>query len=266
MDNILKKLDRFFDKGFQIAVLNLERGGRWITANGSKIIPYLKAANAKGNHIIIQPVDQPSYLLADDITPELLRRHHQYEGKWRPGRMVVETSPDNYQVWIHSDCPVSLDQKRYWLKRLKSDPGADPHNRWGRCPGFRNRKEKYRTQSGGYPLARLIWIDWKQRASIPLLNLPPSASIAPTLFSPPPPKGDVCQSFPISRGQYERGDESATDFAYAMALIRRGASDYFVQHALSNERHRWENHKGKTRQEAYLRRSIRRARRWVEAG
>jgi hypothetical protein len=265
MDNILKKLGRFFDKGFQIAVLNPERGGRWITDSGSKTIPYLKAANAKGNHIIIQPVDQSLYLLADDITPELLLHQHQYDGKWRPGRMVVETSPGNYQVWIHSERPIPLDQKRYWLKRLKSDPGADPHNRWGRCPGFRNRKAKYRNPSGGYPLAKLIWIDWKQCASITLLNQSPSAPIAPTVFSPPPPEGDVCQSFHISRGQYERGDESATDFAYAMALMRRGASDDFVWHALINERSEWNNHKGKTRQEAYLKRSVRRARRLVEA-
>ena len=266
MDNILKKLDRFFDKGFQIAVLNLERGGRWITDSDSKTIPYLKAANAKGNHIIIRPVDQTSYLLADDITPELLRHHHQYEGKWRPGRMVVETSPGNYQVWIHSERQIPLGQKRYWLSRLKSNPGADPHNRWGRCPGFRNRKAKYRTPSGGYPLAKLIWIDWKQCASIPLPNQSLSAPTVPTLFSPLPPKGDVCQSFPISRGQYERGDESATDFAYAMALMRRGASDDFVWHALIDERSQWKSHKGKTRQEAYLKRSIRRARRLVEAG
>jgi len=55
--------------------------------------------------------------------------------------MVVETSSGNYQVWIHSDRPLSLDEKRYWLKRLHNDPGADRNNRWGRYPGFRNRKK-----------------------------------------------------------------------------------------------------------------------------
>lgn len=266
MKNLLNKLNRFFDKGFQISVLNLEKGSRWLTDNSNETIAYLKAVNAKGNHILIQPSDQSPYLLADDISPDLLRYHHQYHGKWRPGRMVVETSPDNYQVWIHSDRPIPLDQKRYWLGQLKSDPGADPHNRWGRCPGFRNRKAKYRTPSGGYPLAKLIWIDWKRCASIPMSDEHPKPLIPSKPFSPLPPEGDVCLSFPISRGQYEKGDESATDFAYAMALMRRGASDDFVQQALLNERCKWKNHKGKARQEAYLTRSIQRARQVIEAG
>lgn len=173
--------------------------------------------------------------------------------------MVVETSPDNYQVWIHANRSISLDEKRYWLKRLKSDPGADPHNRWGRCPGFRNRKEKYRTNSGGYPLAKLVWIDWKHRAYIPETE---TSSLLPKTqpLSHLPLMGGVCHNLPISRCQYERGDASATDFAYALALIRRGADDDCVRHCLLTERMDWANHGTPKRKEAYLNRSIRRAR------
>jgi hypothetical protein len=173
--------------------------------------------------------------------------------------MVVETSPDNYQVWIHANRSIPLDEKRYWLKRLKSDPGADPHNRWGRCPGFRNRKEKYRTNSGRYPLAKLIWIDWKHRASIPEPETSPLLPKTPPL-SHLPLMGGVCHNFPISRSQYERENGSATDFAYALALIRRGADDNCVRQRLLTERVNWTTHGTPKRKDAYLNRSIRRAR------
>ena len=32
---------------------------------------------------------------------------------------------------------------------------------------FRNRKEKHRDSKNGYPVAKLIWIDWKYQADIP---------------------------------------------------------------------------------------------------
>ena len=43
--------------------------------------------------------------------------------------MVVETSPGNFQVWIHSSRFMQLPEKRHWLVRMRSDPGADPKNR-----------------------------------------------------------------------------------------------------------------------------------------
>ncbi len=81
MERLMEKLGRFFDQGFQIAVLDLKKGKRWISDHSRKCIPYLKAVNAKGHHILIQPREQPPYLPADDICPALLRRHHQYDGK-----------------------------------------------------------------------------------------------------------------------------------------------------------------------------------------
>jgi len=125
-----------------MAVLDMVAGKRWAIASTSRNIPYLKAENVRDRHILLQQVEQDTYLMADDITPELLQRHHKLpNGTWKPGRMVVETSPGNFQVWIHAHRPLSLEEKRYWLKILKSDPGAGPCNRWGRCPGFRNRKK-----------------------------------------------------------------------------------------------------------------------------
>jgi len=252
MDIIFKKLNRYFYGKWHIAVLDLERG-RWIKDANSRYIPYLKAENANGRHILIQPLKPIScfYLLIDDIDQSIILRHHMDKnGAWKPGRMVVETSPSNYQVWIHSSNALSINDKKYWLQRLASDPGAHPNNRWGRCPGFRNRKEIYRDVYGRYPLSRLIWIDWKNFANIP------------KPFSHQPWRG-VCLNSNLSRVDYIKKDQSATDFSYALALIRRGYTDAQIEKQIKMERLYFKNHSGEKRMAHYLKITIQRAREMI---
>jgi hypothetical protein len=168
--------------------------------------------------------------------------------------MIVQTSPGNYQVWIHSLRQLWLEEKRYWLKRLHSDPGADPNNRWGRCPGFRNRKAKHRRPDGGYPLARLVWIDWKNKVDIPRAPTQTldTATTSSRLYR------KTCSR--ICRADYARPDASATDFAFALALLRRGCADDVIRQRIIEERTDWENHQGEKRMNSYLDKTIKRAR------
>jgi hypothetical protein len=259
MEKLFYKLHRFFKGHYHLAVLDMDAGKRWMVRPEVSNIAYLKAENTQGRHILIQPAVQDCYLMADDIAVQLLHSHHQFDnGCWKPGRMIVETSPGNYQVWIHAKRALSLDEKRYWLKKMSSDPGADPYNRWGRCPGFRNRKQKYRNSSGQYPLAKLIWIDWKLQTDIPKINLP-TPPTKPSPLSPLPLEGGVCHALKIHRDCYDRGDESATDFAYSLALLRRGASQEEVRNRLLEQRNDWKNHFGERRRDVYLKRTIQRA-------
>ena len=138
MEKIFEKLNRYFG-AWCIGILN-PNAGRWDVSPTRDIIGYLKAKNAEGHHIFLKPVTEEPFLLVDDICPEGLSAH-QTRGYWRPGRLIVETSPANFQIWIKANRALTLTEKRYWLKRFHSDPGCDPHSRWGRCPGFRNRKE-----------------------------------------------------------------------------------------------------------------------------
>lgn len=263
MDRIFDKLHRFFWGKWQLGVLDKD-AGRWIVKPESKNIAYLKAENANGRHILVQPTTGASYyLLVDDVSWDLIQRQHKNNfGLWRPGRMVVETSPENYQVWIHSSRPLSMQEKRFWLKKLKSDPGAAPNNRWGRCPGFRNRKEKYRDCNDRYPLSKLVWVDFSRLANIP--TTPGSLSIAEHGLSPQPQEGGVCLAFNIFRSAYQRNDESATDFGYAMALLRRGCPPELVHERILNERKNWKNHMGPKRIKSYLDRTINRAKNIID--
>ena len=144
MKCVFNTLNRYFYGKWQPAVLDMD-AGRWKITPDEKNISYLKAENANGRHILIQPLSSiaPYYMLVDDLKMSALKRNHQYTDRsWKPGRMVVETSPENYQVWIHSNRYLSLNEKKFWLKKLDNDRCADTNNRWGRCPGFRNRKDK----------------------------------------------------------------------------------------------------------------------------
>ncbi len=252
MDRIFKKLNRYFHGKWHLAVLDL-KAGRWIKSPRLSNIAYLKAQNAQGRHILIQPVPSMDrfYFLADDLNWDRIRKNHRHVDKsFKPGRMVIETSPGNYQVWIHSSHALPLQEKRYWLKKMGSDPGADPKNRWGRCPGFRNRKDKYRDNRGYYPLARLIWVDWKRQAQVPVCY---------------PHKVQRHHGVAICRSDYFTGNESSTDFAYALALIRRGYTDTQVESRLRNERVLWKNHHGQRRMQSYLNRTIDKARSIIES-
>jgi hypothetical protein len=62
----------------------------------------------------------------------------------------------------------------------------------------------------------------------------------------------VCQNINISRLNYERGNESSTDFSYALALIRIGCSNNEIKQRLSDERKNWTNHKGEKRKNLYV--------------
>jgi len=257
MRKIFVKLADYFGSAWRLAVLDMNKG-RWIVDPAPSRIGYLKAENANGRHILMQPVDQSRYLLADDLCWERICRQHRHaDRRWKPGRMIVETSPRNYQIWIRSQRPLSLEEKRYWLKRMGSDPGADPKNRWGRCPSFRNRKDKHRSECGQYPLAKLIWIDWINQAQIPRITL--DSQVPDESFSHPPPREFVCRKKDICRSDYERGGESETDFSYALALARRGHPEHEIRSRILSERTNWDNHRGGGRISLYLDRTIRRA-------
>ena len=259
MEKIFKRLNTYFRGKWRLAVLDF-KAGRWVIQPQIRSIPYLRAENAKGRHILIQPLPQiqPFYLLADDLDWNTVLSHHRYpNGTWKQGRMLVETSPGNYQVWIHSNRFLTLSKKRYWLRRLKSDPGADPNNRWGRCPGFRNRKDKYRDPQGLYPLSKLLWVDWKYRADIPSVNIQSLPEHQKALSHQP--QGGVCLNKYISRKDYSQGNESDTDFSYALALARRGYSEEYIRYCILTERKNWKNHHGEKRRKDYLHRTVKKA-------
>jgi hypothetical protein len=253
MERIFRKLDRYFG-AWKIGVLNPDRG-LWSLSPAVNKLGYLKAMNTGGYHIFMKPEVESRFLLLDDIPGNRLL--HQKESKrFKPGRLVVETSPGNFQVWIKASRCIGNPEKRYWIRYFHADTACDPNLRWGRCPGFRNCKPKY-AEKGRFPLSRLVWVDWRNVAQIPKVTLPKK-----TVDRQPIKVKEIKQRLSgnsIMRTDYDRGDESATDFAFALALLRRGTDPQVIADRLLQERKDWTHHKGQRRQAAYLQRTIRRA-------
>ena len=76
LEGLNEKLNRYFLSNWRLAILDLNKGC-WLLEPKPALIPYLKAENANGMHILIQPKDPSTYLLADDLSGTLLLAHHK---------------------------------------------------------------------------------------------------------------------------------------------------------------------------------------------
>ena len=264
MEPVLNKLGRFFESyelGVYMEEGNGQKGAVWSIEPKSDTISYLKAMNANGKHIFIRPTfdKEDHFMMHDDLDRKGLEKYHKDpDGHWKPGRLVVQSSPGNYQVWIKSDRAIEVEEKKHWLDQMKSDPGASPKHRWGRCPGFRNRKAKYQTKEG-YPLARLEWIDWKNRAKVPAVEIKEKERHTGGMA----PRGEKFSGDLPTRDMYFKGldsggkvKESEQDFAYSLLLLRRNVPRHVIEERILSERTDWSNHKGEKRMQAYLRRTL----------
>jgi len=241
MHKIFSKIDQFFDHNWQLGILRPESGLQILNPDPT-FIPYLKAQNARKNHILIRPnkTVESFFLLIDDVPWVTLESQHKAViGSWFPGRFIVETSPKNFQLWLRFDSPLSLSKKIELLQHFKSDPACYPKSRFGRCPGFRNTKPKYLSKDSFFPLAKMIWIDYAKYADL--------------LYT------DFDSADLPARDYYEKGNESQTDFAFTLALLRRGVSDIEIKNRILVERSDWKNHFSESKKFNYLDRTIRKA-------
>jgi hypothetical protein len=146
-------------RGYDIGILS-ERGMyRLESASASRILrmlSYLKHRNANGAHIYIRPTGESAYTLLDDLTPVTLT---QLTAEGYSPAAVVETSPGSFQAWLRHEHPLSKELGTLAAKTLAEQFGADGSaadwRRFGRAPGFTNRKPQYRNAQGLSPFARL---------------------------------------------------------------------------------------------------------------
>ena len=121
-----------------------------------QMIRYLKHRNANGAHIYIRPTGESAYTLLDDLDRKTLER---LEAEDYAPAAVVETSPGSFQAWLRHEQPLPKELATIAAKALAKQFGADlsaaDWRRFGRAPGFTNRKPQHRNQLGFYPFAQL---------------------------------------------------------------------------------------------------------------
>ncbi len=119
-------------------------------------VKWLRHENAKGAHVYIRPAGVHSLSLLDDLTAEAIERM-KAEG-FEPAA-VVETSPNNFQVWLNHGQVLGVTTSTAVAKQLAARFGGDPSSadwrHFGRLAGFTNPKPERQLPSGLRPFARL---------------------------------------------------------------------------------------------------------------
>ena len=180
-----------------------------------RLLPWARARNAAGLNIWVRPASllpEHPYLMLDDLSRERAAAILQkYAGA------VVETSPGNTQAWLRCSRPMDREQRQNVLRRLVaivgSDSGAISEPRWGRLPGFQQRKPG---KSG--------WTN--------LLNISAKPPFDPAPYLDQEPS--VVASLPAARAagvvpSYLSGeDQSRREFGVACKMIREGVAPALI--------------------------------------
>ncbi len=237
-----------------------------------RMLSYLKYRNANGANIYLRPTGESAYTLLDDLTPASLVRLRA-EG-YDPAA-VIETSPGNYQAWLRHLKPLPKELGTLAAKTLAAqfgaDPGAADWRRFGRAPGFTNRKPQHRSAGGLFPFARLVSHSGQPfpRAAAfraRLLGLHEEAERKRTALRLSHAHWPVRSALPVSLSRFRTcpryaGQPAAADMAFSIAACAQGWSQADIAAALVRDY--LSRDTNPHRQAAYVRRTLAKARNWA---
>ena len=237
-----------------------------------QMLPYLKYRNVQGGNLFFRPSGESRFTLLDDLSPESLARLNA-EG-FAPSA-VVETSPGNFQAWLKHAQPLPKELSTLAAKllaeRFGADKGAADWRRFGRMPGFTNRKPKHQNARGLYPFARLVacsrdsfpQAEAFHRELIALFERQEAEQresrtryVAHTIL----PSASLTLARFRSASRYAR-QPAAADMAFAIAAFAHGWSDHDIAAELAANYLSRDNNQ--RRRNAYIRRTLTKARQWV---
>ncbi len=232
-----------------------------------RLLPYLKYRNVNGAHIYFRPGGESRFTLLDDLTADALRR---LEPEGYAPCAVVETSPGNYQAWLKHARALSKElgtsAAKLLAQRFHADSGAADWRRFGRLPGFTNRKPQHRNAAGLYPFSRLISSEGRafQNAEefyTELRSVQFKSAVAASKRTQP-----FYRAVPVSLMRFREssryaGRPAAADMAFSIAAWSQGWPVQQIEQALA------ENYLSRdtraSRRSAYIERTIRKALKWA---
>ena len=236
-------------------------------------IRYLKHRNAHGAHIYFRPSGERRYSLLDDLNRTLLA---DLSARGFEPCAVIETSPENFQAWLRHSRVLSKDlgtvAAQLLAQRFGADPSAADWRRFGRLPGFTNRKPQHMQGAGLYPFVRLLSHTGQQFTAAKSFELDAERlyeaktnerkqqrqSFRPWFGKVP--------SLDLSRFRTSvkyAGRPAAADIAFSIAAIANGWSESRVADALASDY--LSRNPSPSRRAAYIRRTIAKAMLWVRA-
>ena len=195
--------------------------------NIEKMLAWARARNAHGAQVWVRPAAELAaspFLMLDDVRiARAMAVPHKYAAA------VIETSPGNAQVWLRASRHLTREQRQDVLRSLcrliGSDPGAISEPRWGRMPGFRDRKPGRSGWTNTVVLAEGRQFD-------------PSPHLAAAA-----PAGTPAATGFVARDRGAKRDESRAEFCFAARALRRGVPvetviERVARHALDRGKRR----------------------------
>jgi hypothetical protein len=134
----------------------------WTARQIEQAIERLRRENARGAHIFVRPHGVHALSLVDDLGVDAIAR--MTDNGFQPA-LVVETSPQNFQVWLNHgrtlDRSASSHAAKELAKRFGGDLSSADWRHFGRVAGFTNRKPERLLPNGFAPFVRLRRCDGK---------------------------------------------------------------------------------------------------------
>src|ERR1700691_4604886 len=119
-------------------------------------IQRLRRENARGAHIFVRPHGVHALSLIDDLSVDAIAR--MTDAGFQPA-LIVETSPQNFQVWLNHgrtlDRNMSSCAAKELAKRFGGDLSSADWRHFGRLAGFTNQKPERLLRNGLAPFACL---------------------------------------------------------------------------------------------------------------
>ena len=128
----------------------------WTVRQIEEAIQSLRRENARGAHIFVRPHGTHALSLVDDLSIGTIAR--MTDAGFQPA-LVVETSRQNFQVWLNHGLILDRDMSTWTAKELARRFGGDLSSadwrHFGRLAGFTNRKPERLLPNGLAPFVRL---------------------------------------------------------------------------------------------------------------
>jgi hypothetical protein len=246
---------------------------KWTLGQIEQAIQRFKFENARGAHIFIRPHGIHALSLIDDLSVEAIV---PMTGAGFEPTLVVETSPQNFQVWLNHGRTLDRTMSSYAAKELAKRFGGDLSSadwrHFGRLAGFTNRKPERLLQNGLPPFVRLRHSEGRlYRAAKEFLEEIKSladkavAECASRTTPRPRLKRNPVQSLTeFHHSARYAGDLHRADMAWALHAASRGLSEQQIRDEILHCRDL--SKKGRIqRQLNYAERTANKARRTVDA-
>jgi hypothetical protein len=260
-------------KAFEIGLFdpNAQQGSMlqrvWNLDTLMRSVSWLRLKNSEGRHIYIRPAGEHCLSLIDDISTTVIER---LKSDGFAPAVVLETSPGNFQAWLHHGqiLPKHLSTlaARVLASRFGGDLASAEWRHFGRLAGFTNRKDKYRKTDGTFPYVRLHEATGAVYSTA-VTFLEQVQSLHEAEKSERRPVASMRCSIPWNSNLKSildfrartiyAGDQTRVDLAYAVYALAHGIPESEARRAIAS---RDLAHKGNSkRQREYIDRTIKKA-------